>query len=213
MSGRWAVWSLVYATTAATAAPSDAGMQPGASSPVAVPVGNAPVDMGDQAVGAEIGIATGSHITPGGLRLAGHYLYRLSTDDWFEGIAGFTFGADDAQCFRDRNNAFVCDHGVANGSSIDVAASVRHFIATTRNGFWPFVRGGVGIGVVRFSGDDVTGLAIPFLVGAGLRVSVTSTLALVGEAQLRFGFGAFDHGLGLEPQLGAGFTVGAEFRL
>lgn len=196
-----------------TAAPSPVAAETEAVSPVGLPAGNGPVDMGDQAIGAEIGIATGSHITPGGLRLAGHYLYRLSTNDWFEGIAGFTFGSDDAKCFRDRGNAFVCGHGVADGNSIDVAATVRHFIVSTRSGFWPFVRGGVGLGVVRFTGDDVTGIAIPLLAGLGLRVSITDTLALTGEAQLRFGFGAFDHNLGLESQLGASFTVGAEFRL
>ncbi|HET9626944.1 MAG TPA: hypothetical protein VFP84_36545, partial [Kofleriaceae bacterium] len=32
-------------------------------------------DMGDQDISAQLGLATGSHLTPGGLRIAGHYLY------------------------------------------------------------------------------------------------------------------------------------------
>lgn len=188
-------------------------LEPTTASPTAVVASKAPVDMSDQGIGAEIGFATGGGTTPGGLRIAGHYFYQLSEADWFDGIAGFTFGGNDAKCFRDRSNEFVCNHGVADGNSIDIAASVRHFLARAQSGFWPYLRGGVGIGISRFRTDDVTGLAIPLLAGAGIRVSMTPDLALTGEAQVNFGFAAFNRGLGLEPQLGAKVTVGAEFRL
>ena len=36
-------------------------------------------------------------MTPGGLRVAGHYLYQLPTQDWFDGTASFTFGGGAAR--------------------------------------------------------------------------------------------------------------------
>jgi hypothetical protein len=172
----------------------------------------APADMSDQAIGAELGLATGGRVTPGGLRLEGHYLYQLADQDWFDGVASFTIGGGGAQCFRDRMDAFICDHGVADGTGAVVVASVRHFFGG-KDKYWPYLRGGVGLGVVRFSADNVTGLAIPLQAGGGLRISVSPGVAITAEAALELGFGAFNHTLGLEPQLGAAVTAGAEFRL
>jgi hypothetical protein len=172
----------------------------------------APSDMSDQAIGAEVGLATGGRVTPGGLRVAGHYLYQLADQDWFDGVASFTFGSGAPACFRDRMDAFICDHGLAQGDAVEIGATVRHFFGGNDK-FWPFLRGGLGIGIVRFGGDNVTGLAIPIQAGAGLRVSVSPGVAITGEAALELGFGAFNHTLGLEPQLGAAITAGAEFRL
>jgi len=178
----------------------------------------APPDLSDQAIGAEVGAASGGRDTPGGVRVAGHYLYQLAAKDWFDGLAAFTFGGGGAACFRDRMNVFLCDHGIADGGSVEIAATVRHFFASPVVGgksgqFWPFLLGGIGIRVDRFSADDVTGLAIPLHLGAGMRVSVTSSVAITAQGQLELGFGAFNHTLGLEPQLGAALTAGAEFRL
>ncbi len=129
----------------------------------------APADMSDQAIGAELGIAAGGRVTPGGLRISGHYLYQLSDADWFDGIAAFTFGGGSAECFRDRTDAFICTHGLTQGDEVTLSANVRHFFHG--NGiYWPFLRGGIGVGVVRFANDDVTGLAIPIQLGGGLRV-------------------------------------------
>ena len=86
-------------------------------------------EIGDQAIGAEIGVATGGRVTPGGLRITGHYLYQLSDQDWFDGTAAFTFGGGAAACFRDRTDAFVCDHGLADGDGIELAANVRRMFA------------------------------------------------------------------------------------
>ena len=44
----------------------------------AVTKSETPPDMSQQGIGAEIGAAIGGRVTPGGLRLAGHYLYQLS---------------------------------------------------------------------------------------------------------------------------------------
>jgi hypothetical protein len=177
---------------------------------VEVPV--APPDMSDQAIGVSVGAATGGRVTAGGLRLAGHFLYQLSDRDWFDGTADFTFGGSSAACFRDRTNAFVCDHGLADGGSVEVEAGVRHFLGG-QGQFWPFLLGGIGIRGVDFSSESVTGLALALHAGGGLRASVSEGIAVTAQGELELGFGAFNHTLGIEPQLGVAITAGVEFRL
>jgi hypothetical protein len=178
----------------------------------AVSTSVAPPDMSDQGVGASIGIAAGGRVTAGGLRLAGHYLYKLSDQDYFDGVASFTYGGGSAQCFRDRMNAFVCDHGLADGGTVELGANVRRFFGG-RDQFWPFARAGIGIAIVRFQDDSVTGFAVPLHIGGGVRAQVSDGVAIVGEGALDLGFGIFNHSLGLEPQVGLAITAGAEFRL
>lgn len=173
---------------------------------------SAPADMSDQALGATLGVVAGGRTTPGGLQLAGHYLYQLSDQDWFDGVAAFTFGAGDASCFRDRMDTFLCDHSPADGNELAIEATVRRFMGG-KDDFWPFLHAGVGIGVARFGNDGVTGFAVPFLAGGGLRVSVAPAVAITAHADLELGFGLFNHTLGLEPQLGATIGAGAEFKL
>lgn len=169
-------------------------------------------DLGDQGISAELGLATGGRVTPGGLRIEGHYLYRLSDRDWFDGAARFTFGSGRAACFRDRQDALVCSHGLADGSGVEISASIRRLFAP-QGAFRPFARAGLGLGLARFADDDVSGVTIPLHGGGGVRVTVAPSIAVVAEGDLALGFGGFSHGLGFEPQLGFGITVGAEFRL
>ncbi len=151
-------------------------------------------------------------MTPGGLRIAGHYLYQLSERDWFDGVVSFTFGSGRGACFRDRQDAVVCSHGLADGTGVEVSATVRRLFAA-QGAFRPFARVGVGVGLVRFSGDDVSGVTIPLHGGGGVRVAVAPSVAVVAEAELALGVGGFNRGLGAEPQLGLVVTAGAEFRL
>lgn len=172
----------------------------------------APPDLSDQAIGASIGAATGGRSTPGGLRISGHYLYQLTDRDWFDGTAAFTFGGGDAECFRDRMDTFLCDHGLADGTSVELGANVRRFLGG-QGDFWPYLRAGVGLAIVRFGDDEVTGLAVPLHVGGGLRVSVAPNVAIIASGDLELGFGIFNHTLGLEPQVGLSVSAGAEFKL
>ncbi|HEU4732683.1 MAG TPA: hypothetical protein VFT22_32530 [Kofleriaceae bacterium] len=169
-------------------------------------------DLGDQAVVAELGLAAGGRVTPGGLRIGGQYLYQLSERDWFDGAVSFTFGSGDAACFRDRSDQLVCDHGLADGFGLEVGASVRRIFAAS-GAFRPFARVGIGFGLARFGDDRVTGFTVPFHGGGGLRAQVSPGIAIVGEADLAVGFGTFGRGLGLEPQLGLTVAAGVEFRL
>jgi hypothetical protein len=168
--------------------------------------------MSDQAVGASIGVAGGGRTTPGGLRITGHYLYQMSDADWFDGTAQFTFGSGSPACFRDRMNDTICQHGLVDGVSAEIGANVRHFLGG-RGDFWPYVRIGIGVSLVRFGDDDVTGLAIPLHGGGGFRVSVADGIAVIAEVALDLGVGRFTNGLGLEPQLGGSVMAGVEFRL
>jgi hypothetical protein len=176
------------------------------------PVPTAAEEIGDQAIGVEAGVAAGGRTTPGGLRITGHYLYQLSSQDWFDGGASFTFGSGRAACFRDRSNSYLCDHGLADGSSVEISATVRRYF-TAQGAFRPFARAGIGIGLARFGDDGVTGLVVPLHGGGGLRAVVSEGVAVVAQAEFELGFGAFNKSLGSEPQLGLSVVAGAEFRL
>jgi hypothetical protein len=169
-------------------------------------------DVGDQAVSVQAGLATGGRVTPGGLRIAGHYLYQLSERDFFDGSAAFTFGSGSPACFRDRDDHTVCDHGLADGAGVEISARIRRMFPPSGS-FYPFAQLGVGIGFARFSEDDVSGLTVPFHGGGGIRYSATRFIAIVAEGDLAVGFGSFGRGLGTEPQVSLTVTAGAEFRL
>jgi hypothetical protein len=188
---------------------------PGSGPPPAAPVATAAPadeDVGDQAISAQLGVAAGGRVTPGGLRIAGHYLYQLSDEDWFDGVASFTYGSGSAACFHDRSDRLVCQHGLADGAGVEVQATIRHMLAA-QGAFHPFVRLGVGLGAVRFGRDNLSGLTIPAHGGGGVRVSLAPGVALVAEGDLELGFGSFNRSLGSQPQLGLAILAGAEFRL
>ncbi len=166
----------------------------------------------DQAIGAELGAATGGRVTAGGLRIAGHYLYQLAASDWFDGTASFTFGGGTAACFRDRADHYICDHGLAQGGAAELEAAVRHYFEP-QGQFWPFLRGGIGARYVRFGNDSVSGAAIPLHLGGGVRVEANPNLAITVQGALELGIGAFNHSLGAEPQVGVSITAGVEFGL
>ena len=166
----------------------------------------------DQAIGVTVGVAGGGRVTPGGLRIAGHYLYQLSAQDWFDGVAAFTFGGGGSECFRDRMDAVVCDHGYADGRGVEIVAAVRRYF-NPQGIYRPFARVGAGVSIVRFGDDDVTGVAIPLHLGGGVRAHVSKQLAVVALGEIVAGLGRFNRGLDTEPQLGVTVTAGAELRL
>jgi len=219
-------------TPPSSASPSDTG-DPGSSatapaldpgSPGAPPVTPAPTpieaapasdgagEIGDQAILAEVGIAAGGRVTPGGLRIAGQFLYQLSDNDWFDGGASFTFGSGAAACFRDRENRVICSHGLADGAGVELSASVRRMF-TPQGAFHPFVRVGVGLGLVGFDADDVSGVTVPAHAGGGVRVAIAPAIAIVAEGELELGFGSFSRNIGSQLQFGLTIAAGVEFRL
>jgi hypothetical protein len=164
-----------------------------------------------QAIGAELGLAAGGHVTPGGLRVAGNFAYQLSDRDWFDGIASFTFGSGAAQCFYDRMDNFICQHGLTDGYGVELSANIRHYF-DPKGQFHPFARGGVGAGIVRFADDAVTGFVIPAHGGGGFRVDV-DPVAVVVQAEVIAGIGWYGHDVGVQAVFGAAVTAGVEFPL
>jgi hypothetical protein len=166
----------------------------------------------DRELSAEVGINAGGRSTVGGLRVAGRFLYQLNERDWFEGSALFTFGSSDAACYRDRNNSRQCSHAALDGSGIELSFGVRRYFDRGGN-YVPFARAAIGLGISRFSNDDVTGVTLPLHVGGGIHIAVAPRIAVIALADLQAGLGFFGRGLGAEPQLGFGVSVGAEFAL
>ncbi|HWO21881.1 MAG TPA: hypothetical protein VNO30_24100 [Kofleriaceae bacterium] len=200
------------APPSAPSEPAPAVRAPAPGEPGAEPEPEPLGEIGDQALGGALGLAAGGRTTAGGVRVTGHFLYQLTDEDWFDGIASFTFGSGDPACFRDRGDAVVCDHGLASGGAIEIAAGVRRMFPP-QGRFRPFARAAVGLALVRFSGDGLTGLALPLHAGAGLRAAVAPGIGIIALADVTLGLAAFGRGVGGEPQLGLAITAGAEVRL
>src|SRR4051812_23068819 len=90
------------------------------------------------ALAAELGATGGGGATPGGMRVGGHYLYRLSEHDWFDGSVAFTFGQPSHGCGRVPPDGMACNHGVVDGFAGDLSLGVRRDLPG-KQGFVPFV--------------------------------------------------------------------------
>ncbi len=171
-----------------------------------------PDDVDNQEIGVTMGIAIGGGVSPGGLALEGRYLYRLSSLDWVEMSANFSFGSGGAECFRDRNSSVVCSHGLASGTLAQGNAGIRRYFSGQKQ-FRPFARAGVGLGLVSFGDDEVRGLAIPLYIGAGIRAEVANRVLVVVDATLRAGPSVLNQNLGTEFHLTGTVSAGVEFTL
>ena len=167
---------------------------------------------GGQELGAHIGMEMGGRVSPGGLHVLGTYLYRLSDEDWFEAGLSLTAGSGAAGCFRDREDDVLCDHSIARGVGLEGLVGVRRFFAG-QDRFSPYARVALGARLVSFGADDVTGFAVPAILGGGIRARVTDTVSVVGAADLRLGVGWFNRRLETEPHVTLAIHAGAEFRL
>ena len=199
------------ATAAPAETPSAPGTAAGDGAASAAPAADW-TPAGERELGMRLGLATGGRVTPGGVRMTGVMLYRVSENDWFEGSMGFTFGRRGDGCFIARDGAFTCTHGALDGAAADLMVGIRRFVAP-REQFAPYLRAGVGLRLVRFPGDEVDGVAVPLVLGAGARARVSDRIAVGGDVALEAGAGLFDHALGVEPQLGLAVQATVELRL
>ena len=164
------------------------------------------------ALGAELGATGGGGATPGGMRIGGHYLYRLAAQDWFDGGVAFTFGQPRAGCGRVPPEGMRCDHGVIDGFAGDLSLGIRRELRG-KQGFVPFVRAAVFGRVLRFAADDVTGAAAGGELGFGVRAAVRGELSVVGGATAFAGMARLGNGYGAAGQLGLTIGGGVELRL
>jgi hypothetical protein len=165
-----------------------------------------------QLLAGRAGIEMGGRTSPGGFHLAGTYLYRMAESDWIDTGVAFTFGGGNAECFRDRSNEVLCDHGITKGFAAERSGGVRRVFRRDQE-FAPFVGLGLAVRLVSFSEDDVRGVAFPLLISAGVRSHIADRVALVGGAMVRAGIGLFTGDVGLEPQASLAVSGGVEFGL
>ena len=198
--------ALIIAATLAAAGPV------GADEPAGSSDSQTPEKQPTQEIGARLGLEAGGRVTPGGLHVEGAYLYRFTDIDWLEQVVGFTFGGQSAECFRDRSDEVVCDHGILNGFSAELGLAVRRYFPG-QGVFSPFARAGLAVRGVFYSADDLRGIAVPIWLGGGVRATVTKGISVTADASLKTGFGILNRGLGLEPNASFAITAGAEFVL
>lgn len=166
------------------------------------------------ALAGDVGLSGGGTGTPGGLRVGGHYLYRLADRDWFDTSVAFTFGGRGDACMpgsadasgATAMDALPCDRAVTDGFAGDLALGLRRELAV-RHGFTPWLRIAGFARALRFT--DVGGFAAGGELGAGLRAPVHGDLAIVAGATGFLGV-PLDADLASTHQLGLTITVGAE---
>lgn len=168
----------------------------------------------DQEIGARLGTQLGAlGVTPGGLRVGGVFLYRMSERTWFDAEAASSFGAGASQCNVRQDRSLDCEHGLADGFGFQLGAHLRWFLTTRPSGFQPYVRGGLGLDLAHFGGDDVTGVALTARGSFGIRHPVGSGVMVGGEALLSAGPGLYSGGVGVRPYTALLVQFGLEIAL
>jgi hypothetical protein len=168
----------------------------------------------DQEIGARLGTQLGAFgVTPGGLRVGGVFLYRLSERTWFDAEAASSFGAGASQCSVRQGERLDCEHGLADGFGFQLGGHLRWFLSARPSGFQPYVRGGLGVDVAHFGGDDVTGVALTGRASFGVRYPVASGVRVGGEALVSAGPGFYGNGVGIEPYAALLVQFGVEISL
>lgn len=142
---------------------------------------------GQQELGLSMGVSGGTNLAPGGLVLAGAYLYRMVGNEWLEMGVRFIRGGSEAGCFRDRQDEVECNYGFFAGSTAELSLSFRHYFDGPLR-FRPFIKLGTGVRLIEFRGDDSRGLGIPLRIGGGLRARVSKHLVAVGQFEGEGGY-------------------------
>jgi hypothetical protein len=142
--------------------------------------------VGDQDLGVRFGgqLGIGGPVAPGGLRVGGEYLLRMTERSWAIGAVGFTYGAGGPDCYRGRDpdRSLVCATGVASGFSGRLGVGGRFFPAGRDDATSAFLEGGLAIDVNALPQDSVVGVGPAVWIGFGLRIVAAERVALVGTA-------------------------------
>jgi hypothetical protein len=169
--------------------------------------------VGDQELGARIGVSLDlAGVGPGGLSVAGLWLYRLADRVWFDGRAAFAIGGGGPDCVVPATGAARCDHALTDGFAALALAGARWFPPGSGS-VTPWLGGGLGAGLADFPGDGVPGFALPLWGGAGARVPVADGIALAGDAILDVAAVFYGKGVGWKGRIGLTLAVGVDFRI
>lgn len=166
----------------------------------------------DQEIGARIGLRMGGRTTPGGFDIGGVFLYRLTDVLWSDSSVAFVVGGGGAECFRDRGDDVLCDHGQLDGVAGGAHSGLR-WVQRGKQGFVPYLRATVGIELVNYSDDDVRGIAVPVVLGGGVRARVADRVSVSGGADLHIGIARLNRDIGAEPQAALIVKLGVDFAL
>ncbi len=166
-----------------------------------------PEEVADQLLSAAVGVDAGGRVSPGGVKLSGSHLYRLSERDWLRSSLSLTFGGG-GSCTLDMG-ATDCNDGHLSGLAIGAGANVRRLFAPLW-GATPYAELGLSAKLIRFD-DGVRGFALPVWFAGGARKSVHDGIAVFGTASVEAGFGRFNQMLGWEPHVTVGLQGGVEF--
>ncbi len=166
----------------------------------------------DQEIGARLGLRMGGRTTPGGFDIGGVFLYRLTDVLWSDSTVAFVAGSGGAECFRDRGDDVLCDHGQLDGVAGGAHSGIR-WVQPGKQGFVPYLRATIGIELINYSDDDVRGLAVPVVLGGGVRARVADRISVGGGADLHIGIARLNRDIGAEPQIALTVRLGVDFAL
>jgi hypothetical protein len=169
------------------------------------------VAVADRELGVHAGIAMNlGGVAPGGLYLSGEVLYRLTDTLWFDGRAGFTIGSSTGHCTFPMSTRNTCDSALLAGFGFELLAGIRWWLAT-QGTIAPYIALGANGDYSAFSGDDLSGLSIPFWGGFGVRTRLNEVTSLGAEVDLDVGGAHYDRDIAWEGFATLRLTVGAEF--
>jgi hypothetical protein len=169
--------------------------------------------VGDQELGARVGMSLDlAGVGPGGVHVAGVWLYRLADRVWFDGRAAFAIGGGGPDCVVPASGAARCDHALTDGFAAMALAGARWFPPASGS-IVPWLGGGVGAGLADFPGDGVSGLALPVWGGGGARLPVADGVALAADALVDVAAVFYAKGVGPKARIGLTLAVGVDFRI
>jgi hypothetical protein len=167
----------------------------------------------DQELGARVGVGLDlGGVGPGGFAFAGSWLYRLTETLWFDGRAAFLLGGGGAICTFPASGPGRCDGAVASGFAVELLAGVRGWLPVDGT-IRPWLGGGIGAGLVGFSGDDLAGAGVPFWAAAGARARVADAVAVGAEVDVTVAVDHYGRGIGWQGAARLSVLAGVDFAL
>lgn len=167
----------------------------------------------EQEVGARLGARLNlGGLGNGGVQLGGAFLYRLTERVWFDTQVGVSIGGKTRDCYLARSLDVTCDPSLASGAGVMVSGGPRWFFDEIA-GLTPHVGGGLAVGYVSHSADDLTGIAFPVWLSGGARAPLRDGLSLGGELVFAAGPAHLSRDQGWTPVVSLSLVGTIDFEL
>jgi hypothetical protein len=176
--------------------------------------------VGPHELSGNMGFSVGlSDWTPGGFKLDNEYGYRLGPVTWFNVQLNFALGGGGpnyydgryGQCWDPHTHSYyVCDvhWNRWSGDAIEMIAGVK--LKFPRGRLLPYAKLGGGL-VFSFLPGDLTGVAVIFRGGGGVKYYVIPNLAVGGELNIGGGPNFINHDAGTHAYAAIDVLGGVEF--